>query len=332
MSGFESRLIEDFGHELSDLVVAGEELMSSADERPQTPYLYALEFRGLLVTLETGARLLQWEEFGNFLSALGLRIEMSCESQVPSGELRSKFQKSLELLLKIHEEFDGLSFSSEQISIWESWMDKIWLARVESLSEATTPTTRAVPPEIPASAKRIKTVEMSASTDDGFFMPPLEPSAEPSTDGSTDPSTENSIDDEKSAKIAAQSEGLWAESGGIRIFFPLIYLRGTWWKTLDLENSKTIEICGFPYERTLITQHSPAIMHRDGWRFEGRREMVLIRCFAGDFAVEVDRVLGFQTLNGKDLKKQSGPAEDLVAQVVGEEKSWVWDRDGHFST
>ncbi len=125
MSDFEDRLIEDLGHEISDVVMAGEELLR-APKNESEPFQFAHEFRSLLRTLEVGIRLLQWNEFANFLSDLGLKFDAAFVLEEPAEVVRQKMEKTVQLLLTIYEGFDGVRFSADQLSAWAENIHQIW--------------------------------------------------------------------------------------------------------------------------------------------------------------------------------------------------------------
>jgi hypothetical protein len=125
MADFHDRLIEDLGHEISDVVIAGEELLQ-APARPDDPLQFAREFRSLLATLEMGIRLLQWDDFATFLASLGLKFDAAFVLEESLAAVRSKMQKTVRLLLKIYEGFDGVRFSQEQLMSWSQESELIW--------------------------------------------------------------------------------------------------------------------------------------------------------------------------------------------------------------
>jgi hypothetical protein len=135
MSAFEERLIEDLGHEISDVVIAGEELLGAPINLDE-PLQFAHEFRSLLRTLEVGIRLLQWNDLANLLTELGLKFDAAFVLDESAEIIREKMKKTVQLLLQVYESFDGVRFSPEQLSGWSAETHKIWEEPVATVDPA----------------------------------------------------------------------------------------------------------------------------------------------------------------------------------------------------
>ncbi len=306
MSAFEARLIEDFGHELSNLISAGEELIHTEFHQAEDPYLVAQEFRSLIITLETGARLLQWETFADFLSALSLRVEMGVEVTMEISEIRQRLESSLDLLLKIHEVFDGVKFSDEQIAVWEDLMNAVWIEGKSVVSENP--------------VDEIKSSE--AKDDDTHFLPQMveELHSEKKIEVQTPSSSVDSI----------LNEGLVVDHFGMKILFPLAYLRGVSpmpgsWRHEG--EKKTIEIYGSRFQVFKLQEPTDLQHHREDWRYRGTGEWLLLCTRKGNWALQVDHIYGFRLLSPRILRFEEGPLPGLRARFSHDPACWIWDTD-----
>jgi len=299
MSDFEARLIEDLGHEISDVVIAGEELLRAPD-RGQDRLDGARDFRRLLATLEVGCRLLQWGDLEFLLTEMGAKFDDAFDRRESPDSIRGKMEKTVAVLLDIHQNFDGVRFSSEQLDSWSNRVHEVWTELGVLDHEAYLQKISEVPDELAA----------SPVVDD------LVPAA------SAAPQAKKLDSDEL--------ETFSVEYRGQEYVFPIGMVDGfSAIESLDAENFKAwikagtpLEFRGQEYDWTRLEDFRKFQKRGAGDRDVFFHEILFVNQNGRRQAILVDRVLGFQ--------KTKLAEEEAPALVGSNEKYRSLNRRGHF--